>query len=439
MKKSLIAWGLLALGITPNTWAQDVAHADWRPAGILERPVVNQAVAEESRDAFGLPAPRVVQTSAVELGAPKQSDGTVARPALDAPVQATRLPDVTSTAAAAPPSTSFLPALNCAPNCSQRGFFLGAGIYFAQPVFGSNPAFVTSVTQTANNPNTTVTQTADFSWNFQATPKIWAGYVFDNGWGIQFNYWHFQSNPQTLVVLHPADEPGVQTFGSTLGALPIPVRSNFPPIPVDTIHVDSSLLVDTYDMELIWTGCNSVGYAKAGAGARYAYLRQNYNASLINTGNPPTFFQNESNQFAGAGPTVSGEIGCRVWRRVGLYGLGRFSLLFGESSQFANQQQVGINPALSFTSTNQKMVTIPVGEIELGVNWLADWGRCRFLVKTGFAAQMWWDAGSASIPAGGAFASLGSQSPQGVFFPVNNATSSNLGFLGWTFSVGMQY
>ena len=118
-------------------------------------------------------------------------------------------------------------------SAQRGGFFIGAAIYFAQPVFSSNPAFVSVVTQTATNPNTTITQTQSFDWSWQASPKAWLGYVCDNGWGFQFSFWHFQADPETLVVLHPADPPGIQTFGSTLGALPIPVRSNFPPIPTD--------------------------------------------------------------------------------------------------------------------------------------------------------------------------------------------------------------
>lgn len=428
MKRSLLAWGFLALGMTASqAWAQS---ADWRQTGMLDRPVPTEEKTADVRDNFGLPAPRAASATA-ELGQPNATDPQPAKSA----TLPERLPE------SAPPSIPTTTA-SCDQGCNSNkncGFFIGAGIYFARPVFSSNPAFVSSVTQTTTDPNTTVTTTQDFNWNYQASPKAWIGYVADCGWGVQFSFWHFQSDPATLILEHPADQPGVQTFGSTLGALPIPVRSNFPPIPADVIHIDSSLLLDTYDMEVIWIGGYERGYTKFGAGARYAYLRQNYFASLINTGNPPNFFQSEQNQFAGAGPTVSGEVGCRVWRRFGLYGNGRFSLLFGESSQYATQSQTGVTPGLNFTSNNQKMVTIPVGEIELGVNWIADWNRCRFIVKTGFAAQMWWDAGSASIPPGGNFSSLGSQSPQGVFFPVSTATNSNLGFLGWTFSMGINY
>jgi hypothetical protein len=145
------------------------------------------------------------------------------------------------------------------------------------------------------------------------------------------------------------------------------------------------------------------------------------------------------NTFSGWGPTVSGEMGVRVWRRVGIYGLGRVSYLFGHSHQEASQIQTGTAPNLLFTANNDKLVAVPVGEIELGLSWQADYRRMRFMVRSGFAAQMWWDAGSASIPAGGTFSSLGAQSPQGVFFPVSTATNSNLGFLGWTFSLGLQY
>ncbi len=424
MKRLLWSFsGLLALACsTSQAMAQMPSPStEWRTADILDAPYSNGA----------LPATRVKRAGAL-LGEPKLPAVKPLPVALEDSVQDTqpsKLPEtINGRAAIGAPEVNF----DC--DMRQRGFFIGAGVYFARPVFSSNPAFVsTTITTTGVGPDTLVNQSQDFNWDFQATPKIWMGYLCDNGWGIAFNFWHFQSDPETAVFVPSADSPTVQNLASTVGALPIPVMGNVPPNPPDTLRVDSTLQLDTYDIEAIMAGTYERGYLKFGFGARYAYLRQTYSASLINAVTQPQFFQNETNTFSGAGPTVSGELGCQIWRRFGVYGMGRFSLLFGESAQEASQSITGIPPDALATASNSKMTTIPAGELELGLCWRTNVRRSQFFVKTGVAAQMWWDAGAASIPAGGSFSALG------VFFPVNTATSSNLGFLGWTFSMGLNY
>ena len=393
----------------------------------LERTVVGEAAPKTPEPTVpALPRPPEAEQKSAPLNRPDGADNAVAGSAPKAPVVISNAPTYGSEKSfpLAPPETDRV-GVNAPPvaaaasevplpqatESSRGGFITGAGLYYFRPLFSANPAYVSTSNQTVGNPNTTQTQTREFSWDYHVSPRAWVGYVCENGWGSMFSYWQFRADSGTVSIDHPADPPGIQTFGSTLGALPIPVRSNFPPIPNDTITVNSSLSLSVYDLEVALIGGSDRVSYKATFGARYAHIRQSYTASLVNPGNPPNFFQTDTSTFSGGGPTMSGEIDYRIYRRISLYGTGRFSLLYGSSHEDASQLQSGINPNVAFASNHSKDLLMPVGEIELGVAWQTNWKRFQFVAKGGFAAQMWWDAGSASIPAGGSFSSLGAQTP----------------------------
>src|SRR5262245_26113401 len=116
MKRSLLAWGFLALGMTASqAWSQ--SSNDWRQAGMLDRPVATEEKTADVRDNFGLPAPRVSATAA-ELGQPKATDP---QPAKSASLPE-KLPE------SAPPSVPSAAACDQGCNSNKNcGFFIGAG------------------------------------------------------------------------------------------------------------------------------------------------------------------------------------------------------------------------------------------------------------------------------------------------------------------------
>ena len=107
------------------------------------------------------------------------------------------------------------------PDCGHRGFVGGAGFYYFRPVFfGANTAFVSTINQTVANPNTTQTQSQDFRWDYNMCRG--PGWVTSSITALELSpiTGASQGVPSGLSISHPADQPGVQTFGSTLAPCP---------------------------------------------------------------------------------------------------------------------------------------------------------------------------------------------------------------------------
>jgi hypothetical protein len=326
------------------------------------------------------------------------------------------------------------------------GFVGGAGFYFIQPVFSSNPAFFQTriTTNAAGTASGTQTDTVDFNWNFQTAPRFWLGYVLNDAWMVRARYWQFAESSQGINLLHGADQPNVLTAVGTVGQLPFTATPLPAGAPADAITLASGLRLNVYDLEMAYSVETGHWWLQCSAGLRYAQLQQYYNASLFNPGNAALGFaaaarqQLEHSWFHGGGPALSGQAFYLLGCGFSLYVDGRGSLLFGRTQYGAAQNFTGgAPPEQSFTASSARDAFLPIGELELGVGWSIDLGRTHWLLKTGFLGQVWWDGGSASIPPGG----IGVQSPafSGNVIPLAATTSSNLGFYGWTFCLGVQF
>jgi hypothetical protein len=229
---------------------------------------------------------------------------------------------------------------------------------------------------------------------------------------------------------------------STLGALPIVATTLTPGHEPDLLTVNSGLRLNVYDVEIAraividrWTFEGSVG-------VRYADLRQTYAADLFNPGNPALGFdrverhQRETNRFRGAGATISGDMKCCLGGGFALFGNARGSFLFGRSEQEATQDFIAATTQ-AFSAEGSRDLFLPVGELELGVEWAYNGRAARWFVQAGLVGQAWWNAGSASVPPGGTFASseIGTPPNSSVF----QASTSDLNFGGFSFRLGVQF
>jgi hypothetical protein len=338
-----------------------------------------------------------------------------------------------------------LPYCTDEPEESSLGFFAGAGFYYVRPLFSSNPAILT--TQLVGDPARTFSATAtasqEFKWDYQMAPRFWLGYEFDDGWLIRSRYWRFHSSPDKVRLVQWPDQPGQSTEVATVGGYPIVATSLVPGMSANTFLVSSGLHLDVADFEagrcLTTQNCMFTGTA----GIRYADLTQSYNGTLFN---PGSAFEGEmiqqqqmTNAFHGVGPTLAGQGRYYLGGGLSLFGDVRGSLLYGHGKEFAGQVFLGGAPAgQAFASQGDRGLMLPVGELELGVGWDGALGQSLWSFNVGFASQMWWNAGSASVPPGGTFPSLPAFGPAAAS-PVVSSTSSNLGFAGLTVTLGVQF
>jgi hypothetical protein len=163
-------------------------------------------------------------------------------------------------------------------------------------------------------------------------------------------------------------------------------------------------------------------------GVRYVDLDQSYNY-LSTDPNTRTERVVAQRSFSGAGPTVALEgyrpCGCSGFA---LYANARASILFGESNESATQIRIDHQGGLDDLDTGRvsRDDVLPIGELEVGVEYGNCIGRCRFFGQVGFVGQVWWGAGNSanvdSALAGG-----------------GNDNHSNLGFLGVALRAGISF
>ncbi len=323
------------------------------------------------------------------LGPPIESGGDVAGP---------------SNYAVLPPPEVFDVAVK-APNTTHEHYgewSVSGGILFLQPVFESNPAF------TVAGGGGNLTRQVDFSQRFDASPNIWLGYTSERGWGVRGRWFEFDSNASESYVSAPGETIRGISF-LPLGQTPI----------AGTAFASSHLRVNVFDLQGTRTWETAFWTHLVGFGVRYSNINQDYQAAIVNPATQTGLAS--SHDFNGAGPCVSFE----TKRRLGesgfaLYGQVYGAILFGDTDENYNAASAGVVQGYTHNCTE----VLPVGEMELGVEYQRNLGRAKAFVQAGFTGQVWWGAGNASN-----LDALGT----------NSASHSNFGFYGAALRAGVRY
>jgi hypothetical protein len=326
----------------------------------------------------------------------------------------------------------------------------GAGFYLLKPFFSANPAFFTSQTTTPPPGTSATTQSnvTDFGWNITVAPRVWLGYMLNDCWMIRGQYWHFDNTSQSITLSHGVDDPTTLSTVGTVGALPFtstPLSAGSPP---DTIVLGSKLSFNVADIEAVRCGTYGCWDLQGSVGARYVDLSQDYNATLTNPGDTGlgiaarTNQQSEHSVFHGFGPVVAGRASYPIGGGFSCYGSGRGSVVYGTASQTANQLFIGGVPGRqNFSYSAERDLFLPIGELELGFGWSMQAGRCIWTANTGVMSQIWLNSGAAAIGPGAtpvqSSAFSGNVLPAGG--SLTTATSSTMGLLGWTLTLGVAY
>lgn len=311
----------------------------------------------------------------------------------------------------------------CPKDCPTPHWYAMGGFLFLQPRWQTNPAFVNI---DVTSPTTSRSFNNDFNYNWTFSPQVEAGYVGACGFGGRARWWYFDQiatvNSQTAT--GPAGLGGTGVAVATAAPFGI---TNFL-LPGENATATSRLYLHVFDLEAAqdcWIGQTLL---KFGGGAQYTYLDQTYRATQFNggvvTGN---LFARE--YLNGVGPTVFLDT-MRVFGETGLgvYGRCRGTMLFTWEPQVVTATANGVGP---LTASRTRDGTLPILELEAGVQYAQNVGRSIVFLRLGCNGQSWFGAGNSSDSSPTAL-------PGGIYDP-NGQSRSNLTFLGASVMAGIYY
>jgi hypothetical protein len=231
--------------------------------------------------------------------------------------------------------------------------------------------------------------TQNFDFHGRVAPVVYAGYTFKNGLGFRASWFTFSdSNPGPTGVGAIATTPtaGFQSLSATG--------------PGSVVQTAAALGVTAIDFEAIkYLNYSNSSYWISG-GVRYAHVGQQYGASLAgapvlaNLALPSTGLLTDGHNFNGVGPTLAAQAryAFPFARNVGVYGRARGSMLIGQQHNEIQSVLNGVTGA-SFSSVNQ---VVPVGELEVGLDWNMPYRSYGFFVQGGFVVQSWFGVGNSA-------------------------------------------
>jgi len=313
-------------------------------------------------------------------------------------------------------------------------FLAGAGFNLVAPFTDNNRAFTMTIPATGGG---LATQSTDFGNPVAVAPRFWLGLVAPSGWGFRTSFWNFDQRDTLSSAVSGGAPAGSAIFsGAPLGLGIATGTFLLGPGNADVLTATSRLNLSVLDFEIIREIEAGPAFLVLSAGGRYAQLGQHYDATVANTANNlltnaevDTLFSHQ--RFTGGGPTLA----LQGWyplgkTRLSLYGTARGSILFGTNSQNASTntvQAVGgvLTDMPQAEASGSRNAAVPVGELEIGIQWTGVWGRFYPFVRTGVIAQTWFNALTATTVPTLSGDSVG--------------LNTNLSFFGATFQAGLSY
>jgi len=284
------------------------------------------------------------------------------------------------------------------PDC-YSGIFGGIEVGILKPHFRSNNIAFVSTQLTGNGKDT---RGDYFDYRYEASPRIWLGYMGDNCFGGRVRWWFFDhaSNAETFTAA-----AGFNAF--TPDVVPLSTRQSAPLLgtysPGDTLTAFSNLRLYTLDAELMQRLNVCAWRINLGGGLRHLSIAQDF-AGLATHVNPvgavplntETLFVHHS--FDGVGPTAFAELN----RPFGSTGLAfvcnlRGSLAYGDAGIRALQARSD-GPRSTWDFSHQGS-TMTVADLGIGVEWSRQLSNgAALVVQALWECQYWWGTGSAISP-----------------------------------------
>lgn len=326
-------------------------------------------------------------------------------------------------------------ALDCGPAscqpCGQGGFVGGVGLYFIQPYFESNPAF----TVTRFSPSGVVQQTdrTDLHHHMGVAPELWLGYIGENGLGARLRWWYFRQGTDQSLSFPSTDVTNRITVESAAPLGFTAFSDNDTPV---TIVATSKLQLQLFDLEVLYHQQTGRWDLLCSGGLRLAHINQRYDTYLVGnsgtTATPIVASVTSGHSFDGVGPTIALE-GRYPIADSGLafFSTVRGALLFGSAKQNAvDTFTASGRPTEYSVAQDHRNRVMPVGELEIGVEYARTFGVGRVFGQFALVGQDWLGAGNAS------------RSTQDNFLGLSHGGSvidNDLGFFGFLFRIGLNY
>ena len=317
----------------------------------------------------------------------------------------------------------------------------GGSFYYLQPFYQNNVAFgvTSSTTNAAGTVATGTSPTTEFDWNMQPAFAFWLGAAGPDGFGFRSRYFHLDGNSSTASVDVTSQQynspsapiiavtPSPFLFNTPAGNVPqqnpglaglfggpSPFIVNFPGAPssVDHFAFTSDLRINAVDVECTaeWK-CTCLSLV-GGLGGRYLDFAQHYNGFLTNSAAGATLTETlqHSHSFQGGGPTISGQMNWRPFAaNLSLFSSARGSLVVGRTNQETRGSRIINDPAGAFNPIGAPTMTansfrvpfsnddtVPVAELELGLEYASALKQSEVFVRGAVVDQTYFGVGNAS-------------------------------------------
>ena len=288
------------------------------------------------------------------------------------------------------------PGCGCGNLCfgARSGFVGGAEVAFLKPSFNDNTALISTHNTSLPTLASGSDSYTDFASGYQASPRIWLGYMNSCGFGGRIRYWEYdQAMDQAGTA---AETATTQTSYTTSN----PVDSVSTTAAGDKVITSENLHLYTVDVEMTqWMqiGCWDFTF---GSGIRDAAVHIDRVDTLVAvaTSQLVSNTANARNHFDGIGPTLFTDFrrpfGCHGLAFVGNV---RGSLLYGTKSLRATDafQVAGVGYSNEFDYDHTDTGWLGVAELSLGIEWSKEiLGNTTVFARGMWENQYWANTGN---------------------------------------------
>ena len=271
----------------------------------------------------------------------------------------------------------------CCEPCCQSSYYAGFEFLWLQPNFQENVSMVLDPP-----PSDNIVIPGDYDYEF--SPRVWAGWENCDGQGIRFTYWEFDHNLTSGELYVGATQLAFVEVFEANGQL----RRNAFAGPGETLTMNHEMTLQTADFEYTSHHKFCKHDLLVGAGLRYAKMDQRMVGTAYDAMGMLDEQVDHEHGFEGFGPTVS-----VFWNRpfdrccgLSAYSRARGSILFGDAYQ--NVYEIKNAGANTGYDTYKGDESLAIGELGLGLQYAMLVGaNTELLFRGGYEAQLWWDAG----------------------------------------------